>query len=1059
MVQPSFAAAHTQKSPGKRLETAGIRGILYSDLMCRSWQAQIRVRCVSGESAKKCVFPILSFPRFFVMNGSASEIASFGPFRLSPATREFLRNGVPLALGHRALDILIALVERSGEIVSHRDLMARAWRGLVVSPGNLRVHMSALRKALGDGEAGARYIENVTGQGYCFVAQITRGTSAASPVRSPEFPDAARKRLVLPPKLARMVGREEIVHCIGADLIAERFITVIGPGGMGKTTVAIAVAHAMLEEFADAVCFVDIGAVADPKLVAATIASSLGLTVQTADALPTLLEYLRTLRILLVVDNCEHVIDTIATLAETIFKEASGVHILATSREALRVEGEHAYWLPALVSPSPQSSMKAADVLTFPAVKLFMERAAASGGRFELNDENAPIVAGICGRLEGIALAIEFAAGRAGSHGIAATADLLNRNLGLDWHGRRTALPRHQTLRALLDWSYGFLRDAEQTAIRRLSVLVGEFTAEAASAVVHGGRANEAAALNTLDTLVAKSLVSVHSGDEGSARYRLLETTRIYGLEKLQESGEAASTARHHAEYFATLLNSRHGGKIDLEYTGRAHALREHLGNVRAALEWCFSQTENVFDAALAVDLAAAAAPVFFELSLLSESYKWSAAALAVLDETTRGGRREMILRSTWAISSMWIRGNSDDVLSAITRGMELAQPLDELSQRLRMLATRHVFLVRVANFRGALAAAEEWDAAAKQAGDVSCLAISDLMQGVARHFLGDQAAAKRRFEAGFARAGERSLQLCGNDHRVRALITLSRVLWLSGLPEQAMETARQAVGTAMRSGKPLDTCFALLYTAPVYLWCGHWDAAQEILERLVRHTHWHVLKPFHAVALAMQGALLIGREDPDQGTAMLLGVLQKLRGERQDVVGTFVACWIADGLTTAGRSGEALTIIRTARRDALRSAESVHLPELLRIQAKVLLSISQANEARAVRLLVRSCRIARRQSALSWELRSALTLARIRARQGDCEQARQLLSTIYNQFTEGFETHDLKAAGQLLRELARVDGSQVSAAVEDRGFDGPSSTYLQSSHAADSGSVAGSIE
>ncbi len=994
------------------------------------------------------------------MIGSDSEIASFGPFRLSPATREIEKDGLTIALGDRALDILITLVEHAGEIVSHRELISRVWRGLIVSPGNLRVHMSALRKALGDGDGGDHYIENVTGQGYCFIAPITRGTLASLPARSPEFPDAVRKRLVLPPKLARMVGREEIVHSIGADLIAERFITIIGPGGMGKTTVAIAVAHRMREEFGDAVCFVDIGAVADPSLVGATIATSLGLSVQSADALPTLLEYLRTLRILLVLDNCEHVIDAAAVLTETIFNEACGVHILATSREALRVEGEHAYWLPPLASPSPQSSMKAADVLTFPAVKLFMERAAASGGRFELDDENAPIVAGICGRLEGIALAIELAAGRTGSHGIATTADLVNKNLGLDWRGRRTALPRHQTLRALLDWSYGFLIEAEQLALRRLSVLVGPFTAEAANAIVHAEQAKQNATIATLDVLVAKSLVSTLVGDDSAIRYRLLETTRVYGREKLLVNGEEPITLRRHAQYFVALLNSRHGGQIDLEYTGRAHALREHLGNVRAALEWCFAPCEKEgardFDAGLAVDLAAAAAPVFFELSLLSESYKWSAAGLAALDEATRGGRREMLLQSTCAISSMWLRGNSDDVLSAIQRALELADPFDEPSHRLRMLATRHLFLTRVADFRGALEAAEEWDVAAKQVNEVSVLAISELMQGVAWHFLGDQAAAKKKFEAGFAHAGERNLQLCGNDHRVRGLLTMSRVLWVSGFPERAIATARRAADAAMKSGKPLDTCFALLFTTPVYLWCGHWDMAQEVLGRLVSHTHWNVLKPFHCVALAMRGALLIGRGDVECGIAMLPGLLQKMKDERQDVVATFVACSLAEGLIAVGRSAEALALIRTARRAARRGAETVQLPELLRVQAQALLSMSPTNEARAMRLLVRSCRIAHRQSALSWELRSSLALARIQAQQGDLGQARQSLLMIYEQFTEGFETQDLKAAEQLLRELDRTQDSHISIDVEDHSLGEPrsSAAYLEPRPVSDSGSA-----
>ena len=966
------------------------------------------------------VWPSVTFCLPPLLEGArVNESACFGPFRLLPAARRIEKDGVALALGDRALDILIALLERPGEVVTHKELMSRAWRGLVVEPGNLRVHIAGLRRVLGDNQRESRYIANVPGQGYCFVAPVTREAGALASPRSPESVSGTTgRRLLPPPPLPRMVGREDTVRSITADLIAERFITIIGPGGMGKTTVAVAVAHAMLGEFGDAVCFVDLGAISDPELVAATVASTLGVTIQVADAMPTLLDCLRALRILLVLDNCEHLIDSAATLAETIFKEASGVHILATSREALRVEGEHAYWLPPLASPAPNSSMTAAAVQAFPAVKLFMERAAASGGRFELNDANAAIVAGICGRVEGIALAIELAAGRAGSHGIAATADLLNRNLGLDWHGRRTALPRHQTLRALLDWSYELLPDAEQVALRRLCVLVGGFTVEAAGAVVHGTQSGEAAAIDALDALVTKSLLSVQEGEDGSARYRVLETTRIYGLEKLQESDEAYSVAHRHAEHFAALLDVRHGGRIDLEYTGKAHALREHLGNVRAALQWCFGQEAKSVEPALAVTLAAAAAPVFFELSLLSEAYKWSAEGLAALDKDTRGSRRELILQSTWAISSMWIRGNSDDVLSAVARALELASPLNEVPQRLRLLATRHVFLTRIASYRGALASAVDWNVAAQEVGHVTCLAISDLMQGVARHFIGDQAVAKRHFEEGFARAGDRELYLCGVDHRVRGLITHSRVLWLSGFPEQAIQTAREAIETATRAGKPLDTCFSLLYTTPVYLWCGNWSEAHEVLERLENHAHWDLMKPFHSIGLAMRGALLVGRGDLESGTRMILGALHELREKRQNVIGTFVACWIADGLSRGGRPGEAIALIRSARRDALRGGEGVHLPDLLRIQADALLVASPANKARAERILVRSIRIARRQCALSWELRAALALARFRAGEGQRNQARDVLAPVYERFTEGFETRDLKAAEQLLAEL-----------------------------------------
>jgi DNA-binding winged helix-turn-helix (wHTH) protein len=232
------------------------------------------------------------------MNGPDSEIASFGPFRLSPAQRDIEREGAPLALGDRALDILIVLVERAGEIVSHRDLIARVWRELVVSPANLRVHVSALRKALGDGEHGARYIENVTGQGYCFVAPVSRGgvdakarASTDSPAPTPA-PAIAQSR-ALPPALTRMVGRDDAVRTIAADLRADRFVTIVGAGGMGKTTVAVSVAHAMLDEFAGKVSFIDIGAITNPGLLAATVASTLGITVQSNAPLPALISALQ----------------------------------------------------------------------------------------------------------------------------------------------------------------------------------------------------------------------------------------------------------------------------------------------------------------------------------------------------------------------------------------------------------------------------------------------------------------------------------------------------------------------------------------------------------------------------------------------------------------------------------------------------------------------------------------------------------------------------------------------------------------------------------------------
>jgi predicted ATPase/DNA-binding winged helix-turn-helix (wHTH) protein len=936
---------------------------------------------------------------------AAHDVISFGPYRLFSGARVLEKDGIPLALGNRALDILMVLVEHAGEVVSHRDLIARVWRGLVVDPSNLRVHMASLRKTLGDRDGKERYIANVTGQGYCFVTPINREAALAPPTRVPEYPcGTARQRLVVPTALARMVGRDAAVRTIAADLIAERFVTIIGPGGMGKTTVAVSVANAMVEEFAGAVCFVDLGSIADPKLVATTIASTLGLTIQTEDVLPALMLCVRTLRILLVLDNCEHVIDAAATLAERLFEEAPGVHILATSREAMRVEGEHAYWLPPLESPSPDTAVNAADATTFPAVKLFLERAAASGSRLELSDRDVPIVSGICDRLDGIPLAIEFAAARVAVHGIAGTADLLKSRLGLHWPGRRTAHPRHQTLHALLDWSYDFLIGPERLVLRRLSVFVGLFTLEAAQAIACGP--DETHIVDTLDSLVAKSLVSAVAAN-GTTRFRLLETTRVYALEKLEESGEKQQIARRHARYYASIL-SRIGTSIPQD----VRSFAEHLGNVRAALEWSFSDDDRM----LAIDLAVGSVPIFLELSLLSECHKWSAAALLLFDDTVRGSRQEMILQEAVAISSTWIRANNDDVRAAIMRALEIAHSRGDMSTRLRLLAGLHMFLLRAADIQGSLFVAEQLENAARTANDTGYGVIADWLLGCSHHFMGNQSAARDHLRRGLTRSGPLNAQLFGLDYRLRAFIVYQRALWLSGFPDRALEVARQAIRGAEASSKPVSVCFAWLYTAPLFLWCGELPAAHEVLEKLMTHPNWHALPSLHSAAFALQGELIIRQGNGEPGLALLRSALSMMRADRQMIQLSRASCAFAEGLGAAGQLDEALAVIGNAIGETEAGTETSQFPELLRVRARLLLSMPSPDEALAEATLMRALAEARRQCALAWELRAAVTFARLRVKQGRRHEAHELLSSVYARFTEGFETKDLLAARQLLQ-------------------------------------------
>src|ERR1700726_2321417 len=349
-------------------------------------------------------------------NPEPKDVLSFGPFSLFAVERLLKKGDEPIPLGGRALDILIALAERPGEVVARKDLISTVWPDVTVEEANLRFQMAALRKALGDGRDGARYISNISGRGYCFVAPVTRsGAEQLVPVTGITTTERVKK---LPPRLARMVGRDDTVRALTQQLQEWRFVSIVGPGGVGKTPVAISVAHALIDGFHGAVFFIDLAALTDPQLVPTAIASALGFMVKTQDPVVGLLAFIGDRKILLVLDNCDHVIGVAAALAERVVSETPQAHVLATSREALRVEGEHVHLLYSLDCPPEGAGLTASEALQYPAAQLFMERATASRHGGVLSDIDAPIAGGVCRRLDGIALAIELAARCVGCVGI-----------------------------------------------------------------------------------------------------------------------------------------------------------------------------------------------------------------------------------------------------------------------------------------------------------------------------------------------------------------------------------------------------------------------------------------------------------------------------------------------------------------------------------------------------------------------------------------------------------------------------------------------------------------
>src|SRR6516165_4835774 len=479
-----------------------------------------------------------------------SAYQTFGPFSFHPARHLLLEGETLVRLGSRALEILAGLVERPGELVSKDELTARVWSNTVVEESNLKVNVCALRRALGEGQPGRRYIATVSGRGYRFVAPVERGEPGTLSV--PQSP-AAKRLHNLPASSTRTIGRADTIRAFLRHLQRHRLVTIVGPGGIGKTTVALAAAETHIAAYAHGVWFVDLAPLTDPQFVPGAVASALGLTIHSENVVAGLAACLRDKQTLIVLDSCEHVIDAAASLAEQIIGSATDVHILATSREPLRAKAERVHRLPPLESPPTAPGLTAAEALAFPAVQLFVERASESLENFELSDADASVVADICRRLEGVALAIELAATRVNSLGVCELVALLGDRFWLLRQGRRTALSRHRTLAAALDWSYEFLPETERTILRRLSVFAGAFTLASATAVIAGSGILGPEVVESLANLVAKSLVSANVSG-ALAQYRLLDTTRAYALQKLAESGELEALERRHAERHRNLL-------------------------------------------------------------------------------------------------------------------------------------------------------------------------------------------------------------------------------------------------------------------------------------------------------------------------------------------------------------------------------------------------------------------------------------------------------------------------------------------------------------------------
>lgn len=933
----------------------------------------------------------------------------FGPFRLFPSRQLLMQGNRRVQVGTRAFELLILLVQRSGEIVGRDELIAAAWPDVFVHDSNLKVNMSTLRRSLGDTQKQPAYIATVAGRGYRFVSAVQTGTATVVDESAP--PETANRR-GLPP-LPNIVGRESDIADILTALRDMRHVTVVGPGGVGKTTVAVAAAQAFAEHCPDGVCFVDFSTIEDPALVPAVLAAALGLRGDPADPLAAVIEYLAQRHVLVLLDNCEHVRPGVAAFARAVGVREGGSKLLATSREALDTSAEHVVFLGPLACPAPGEGQTLGELMHFPAVDLFARRASEWAG-YDLGDADCAAAAQICRSLDGLPLAIELAASKVGHHAMPDLLSMLVRHLSILRSHSGGAVPRQETLLATIDWSFRLLSPNEVTMFSLVSVFADAFELEDIAAVAATAGLSPAHITTGLGGLVAKSLLTAHVSAAG-LRYRLLDSTRRYATMRRLEAGLDTPARRSHAERILTLFEQseaewdwRDGDDWTQRYLGR-------IADVRSALAWAFGDGG---DPALGVRLTVATIPLWFERSLMSETQNRVEVAL---DHAEKIGSDDL-LKAKLAISRAWCLNYARTFVPEIEdiwlSALALARRAGNLAFELQALAGLAIYLGRVGRIRHVIERLEEFRTLCAQHQDWSLAPEGERLLAWAKALTGDLTASLttlERLAAAYPRVGKGS-RMAGFqvDRYIGIRCYIPVLAWVNGRPEYASAVAREAIAAAESTGHLLSQSNVLaLAGCPVSLLNGDLDFLERCTTRLQSIleiemlANWIPMPHFYAAAL-----------DDLRGHA---GAAVRMRSAIDELIETRFVRGIAgfinilaDILVREGRLDEASDAIAEAMRYEAQQGVRLRRPELMRVEAKIL--HRAGSSARAESHFRSALDEAHAFDALSYELRIATDLAALYMETGRPDEATGLLLPVYRRFGEGFATRDLMTADAILR-------------------------------------------
>jgi predicted ATPase/DNA-binding winged helix-turn-helix (wHTH) protein len=949
----------------------------------------------------------------------ALPVYTSGDWDIDLARREIRLLGVPKALGGRAFEIVETLVRSAGEIVDKNHVIQAVWPGATVEENTLHVHIWAIRKALGRDRF---LLKTIPGRGYKLLGQWTlRAPNRGCAPNGAERPSSALLSN-LPSSLTALIGRTSALAHLAELLAASRMITLTGSGGIGKTVLAVETARYVLPVFQGAVCFVDLALAPNSAVVPTAVASALNLKSEGDVSHASLSLAIGTRPALIVLDNCEHVIDAAAAIAETILRACPKVRVLATSREVLRIGGEVVFRVSPLSIPD-EHEHDPDLIVSCGAARLLIDRTCALIEEFKPSRQDVVAIRTICRRLDGIPLAIEIAAARVATLGLAEVSSRLDGKFGDLVSGGRTALPRHRTLRATLEWSYALLNEAERATLRRLSIFAGHFGVCSAAKVAKCAGADDIQVADLVASLAMKSLLIVRLEPTG-AQYRFLQTTRDFGLNLLVSYGEYDALARGHATYCCEEMAK---AENDCHTMSDGQWLRRYgnrLDDVRSALHWSLDQ-EN--DVELGATLTTLTVPLWMRLSLLDECRQAVQAALRRLGSRTgREVQRKMRLLAALASALMNTHGPTREAIAAAEKARKIAVLIDDVDFQLRTIQTLWNGCFSKSELRKSAQLALEFQQIAERSGSPSDELLGHRLYATSQFILGNLEVAQRHIErmlAGYSLFPHLSdFARFGVAQIASAHALLLSIYHYRGFPERAIKMADECVTEVLQTNSPLTVCSIVSSTCiATAILIGDYESARRYTSIILQHAERGGLSGWYEMGKCFDAVLQIRMGNFSVGLRALSKILNKV--DPSNIRYCYLFTELGEALAKGGHVESGMAIV-----DRLLQGEQTQFePEILRRKAKLTIMSGRPRAVGdAIRLLRSALKKARRQGNLFFQMSAAVDLGTLSDDAVQREAARDLLTSLYADFTEGFDTDLMVSARQTLEKLSTSDGSYL---------------------------------